>query len=69
MFKNISAKFMNDYLTREEPLIVKQKEKELEEFKNAQEIINQKAKDEQIYRNELSFKLDREKEKLIKNYN
>lgn len=69
MFKNISAKFMNDYLTREEPLIVKQKEKELEEFKNAQEIINQKAKDEQIYRNELSFKLDREKEKLVKNYN
>lgn len=60
---------MNDYLTREEPLIVKQKEKELEEFKNAQEIINQKAKDEQIYRNELSFKLDREKEKLVKNYN
>ena len=44
---------------------MKQKEKELEEFKNAQEIINQKAKDEQIYRNELSFKLDREKEKLI----
>jgi len=26
---------MNDYLTKEEPLIVKQKEKELEEFKNA----------------------------------
>ena len=69
MFQNISSKFMNDYITREEPLIVKQKEKELEEFKNAQEIINQKSKDEQIYRNELTFKLDREKEKLVKIYN
>jgi hypothetical protein len=46
MFQNISSKFMNDYITREEPLIVKQKEKELEEFKNAQEIINRKSKDE-----------------------
>ena len=52
MFKNISAKFMNDYLTREEPLIVKQKEKELEEFKNAQEIINQKAKASYCYKME-----------------
>ena len=35
MFKYISNSFMIDYLTKEEPFIVKQKEKELEEFKNA----------------------------------
>jgi len=57
-----------DGYNQEEAELVEKKEEELEQFKFIKAQIKERAENDQVYRDELETKLNKEKSKLNENY-